>query len=326
MKILLLRFSSIGDIVLTTPVPRCLKKQIGAEVHFLTKKSFAGILEPNPYIDKVYTFGREVTEVLPQLKYEKYDYIVDLHHNLRSARVKWALGCPSRAFRKLNFEKWLLVNLKINRLPDKHIVHRYLEAAAELGVQYDGGGLDYFIPADQELPVETVDARLREGRFIAFAIGATHATKRLPPEKIAAVCAGIQQPVVLLGGKTEAEYSAGLAAQAGAHVVDLCGKLSLHQSASVVRQAARVLTHDTGLMHIAAAFRKEIVSFWGSTVPEFGMYPFYPEGFSCNTTLEVKHLSCRPCSKIGFERCPKGHFSCMQTLNWEPAATRAVDF
>lgn len=315
MKILLLRFSSIGDIVLTTPVIRCLKAQTGAELHFLTKKSFESLLTPNPFLDKVYSFEREVTEVLPLLKREQYDWVIDLHHNLRSARIKWALGRPARAFHKLNFAKWLLVNFKINRLPPRHIVDRYLDTVADLGVRYDGAGLDYFIPQEQELPAREADPRLEAGQYTAFAIGATHATKRLPPDKIVDVCAAIKQPVVLLGGKAEAMYSSDIAKRAGPHVVDLCGRLSLHQSASLVRQASRVLTHDTGLMHIAAAFRKEIVSFWGSTVPAFGMYPFYPEGISANITLEVNNLSCRPCSKIGFDRCPKGHFNCMNQLD-----------
>lgn len=301
--------------MLTTPVIRCLKAQTGAELHFLTKKSFESLLTPNPFLDKVYSFEREVTEVLPLLKQEQYDWVIDLHHNLRSARIKWALGRPARAFHKLNFAKWLLVNFKINRLPPRHIVDRYLDTVADLGVRYDGAGLDYFIPQEQELPAQEADPRLEAGQYTAFAIGATHATKRLPPDKIVAICAAIKQPVVLLGGKAEAMYSGDIAKRAGPHVVDLCGRLSLHQSASLVRQASRVLTHDTGLMHIAAAFRKEIVSFWGSTVPAFGMYPFYPEGTSANTTLEVNNLSCRPCSKIGFDRCPKGHFHCMNQLD-----------
>ena len=124
MKILLIRFSSIGDIVLTTPVARCVKQQLGAEVHFLTKKAFSGLIATNPNIDKVFSFDKEVTEVLPALKAERYDYVIDLHHNLRSMRVKLALGRPSASFNKLNFEKWLLVNTGINFLPDTHIVHR----------------------------------------------------------------------------------------------------------------------------------------------------------------------------------------------------------
>jgi ADP-heptose:LPS heptosyltransferase len=130
MKILLLRFSSIGDIVLTTPVARCLKQQLGAEVHYLTKEPFVPILTPNPNVDRVFSFKKAVTEVLPLLRAERYDWIIDLHHNLRTLRLKWALGRPARSFNKLNFEKWLLVNTGIDRLPDVHIVHRYPNTGA----------------------------------------------------------------------------------------------------------------------------------------------------------------------------------------------------
>jgi ADP-heptose:LPS heptosyltransferase len=312
LKILLLRFSSIGDIVLSSPVARCLKKQLGAEVHFLSKRAFEPILLPNPHIDKVFSFEKKVSEVLNSLKSENYDLVVDLHHNLRSLRVKLALGRPARSFDKLNLEKWLMVNFKIDWLPSVHIVHRYLQTVKHLGVKYDGAGLDFFIPPEEDVEVSKFSNLLAEGDFIAFVLGATHATKRLPAEKAAEICRKIDQPVVLLGGKAE---QAAAAAIVGSNVVNLCGQLSLHQSASVVRQSAKVLTHDTGLMHIAAAFGKEIVSVWGNTIPKFGMFPFYPTGPNRNTSIEVEGLSCRPCSKIGFDRCPRGHFKCMNEIS-----------
>ena len=316
MKILVLRFSSIGDIVLTSPVLRCLKQQTGAELHCLTKRSFASIVAPNPHLDRVFSFEKEVTEVLPALKAERYDWVIDLHHNLRSHRVRFALGRPARSFDKLNFEKWLLVHTGIDRLPDVHIVHRYMESVAHLGVQYDGQGLDYFIPPLEELRISELDPRLSPGNFIAFVLGATHATKRLPVEKMEAICARIDQPIVLLGGKSESATAQFLTEKRPHQaIIDQCGQCSLHQSASIVRQSAVVLTHDTGLMHIAAAFRKPIVSVWGNTVPKFGMYPFYPDGMDLNTSIEVHGLACRPCSKIGYEKCPKGHFKCMMQMD-----------
>lgn len=309
MKILVLRFSSIGDIVLTTPVIRCLKKQLGAEIHFLCKKNFASILEANPYCDKIFGFDREIdSELVKSLKQEAYDQVIDLHHNLRTFRLKWSLGRPTRSFKKLNWEKWLLVNTGLNLLPTEHIVDRYLATVAQLGVQNDGAGLDYFIPAGTTLPIDT----LPEVPFIAFAIGATHATKRLPEAKILDICSAIQQPVVLLGGKQEEEEGIRIAAAAGPHVYNLCAKLSLHQSALVAKLAESVITHDTGLMHIAAALHKPITSVWGSTVPAFGMSPYYPTSMDLNTSIEVTGLSCRPCSKIGHSQCPKGHFRCMK--------------
>ena len=315
MKILLLRFSSIGDIVLTTPVARCLKRQLDAEIHFLTKAPYEPILAPNPNIDQVFIFEKRVGEALPALRREKYDWIIDLHHNLRSQQVKWNLHRPSRSFNKLNPEKWLLVHTGIDRLPPVHIVHRYLDTARHLGIEYDGLGLDYFIPPDQEVVLGNLSADLSIGDYFVFVIGATHATKRLPAEKIAAVCQRLHKPVVLLGGPAEAEAGIRIAMQSGGRALNLCGQLNLHQSASVIRQAVAVATHDTGLMHIAAAFSKKIVSIWGNTVPKFGMYPFYPNGINLNTIIENTELKCRPCSKIGYDRCPKNHFHCMNTLD-----------
>lgn len=314
--------------MLTSPVLRCLRQQLGTEVHVLTKRAFASVVEPNPHVERVFSFEKDVDEVLPALRSERYDWVIDLHHNLRSLRVKFALGCPTRSFDKLNLEKWLLVNTGIDRLPDDHIVHRYMATVAHLGVKYDGQGLDYFIPPDQELRPTDLAPQLSKGNYVAFVLGATHATKRLPPEKMADICARIQRPIVLLGGKAEMSTAEALTADGGRRTVDdreavwssavnLCGRLSLHQSASIVRQAAVVLTHDTGLMHIAAALRKPIVSVWGSTVPKFGMRPFYPDGMDLNTSLEVSGLRCRPCSKIGYERCPKGHFKCMMEIDVE---------
>lgn len=317
MKILVLRFSSIGDIVLTTPVLRCLKKQLGAELHFLTKNAYTGILSSNPNVDRVWGFDKNPGDLFPALKAERFDWVIDLHHNLRSLRVKLALGRPARSFDKLNLEKWLLVNLHVDRLPRVHIVHRYMDTVRLLGVEYDGQGLDFFIPADQEVDVSALVPGVLPGQYVAFVLGATHATKRLPLEKTIEICRLIRQPVLLLGGKMEAETGDLVAEKAGRQVHNLCGQLNLHQSASIIRQSARVLTHDTGLMHIAAAFRKEIVSVWGNTVPEFGMYPFYPEGVEGNTSVEVTGLPCRPCSKIGYARCPKGHFKCMKEIDNE---------
>lgn len=311
MKILVLRFSSIGDIVLTTPVVRCLKQQSGAEVHFLTKTAYEQILLPNPHIDRVFSFQKDVREVLPALQAERYDLVVDLHRNLRSFHVKWSLGRPTRSFDKLNFEKWLLVNTGIDRLPDVHIAERYMQTVRHLGVVYDGQGLDYFIPPEEEVQISGYSTGLSPGNYVAFVLGATHATKRLPTAKAAKICQQMDQPVVLLGGKAEEEAARAIV---GSKVVNLCGRLTLHQSASVVRQAAAVLTHDTGMMHIAAAFRKPIVSVWGNTIPKFGMYPLYPTGMDRNSSVEVKGLSCRPCSKIGFDRCPRNHFRCMNDI------------
>jgi ADP-heptose:LPS heptosyltransferase len=315
-KVLLIRFSSIGDIVLTTPVVRCIKQQLGAEVHYVTKKAFQSIIDSNPYIDKAFYLEQNLSDLLIRLKAEQYDYIIDLHNNLRSLRLRQALKATSSSFDKLNLRKWLLVNLKIDTLPNIHIVDRYLEAAAFLGVKNDNRGLDFFIPAKDRVDLSLLPASFREG-YTAFAIGAQHATKRLPVEKITAICLRAGTPVVLLGGKEDRENGNRVAEACGDKVYNACGLFSLNQSASLLQQAGSVISHDTGLMHIAAALGKHIVSVWGNTVPGFGMYPYLPARSSEGRIVEVKGLSCRPCSKIGHSRCPKGHFKCMNLISEE---------
>lgn len=313
-KILIIRFSSIGDIVLTTPVIRCLKNQLGAEIHFLTKRQFLPLLEANPYLSKIFTIEKKVAEVLPDLKKERYDAVVDLHKNLRSWQVRLALKKRVYSFDKLNFEKWLIVNFKINRLPNIHIVDRYLNAVKVLGVKNDGKGLDYFIPKDYRHLTPKINTELNTFRppFIAFAIGAAHQTKRLPLEKSIEICKKANLPVLLLGGKKEEQEGETIAHSVGPQVINLCGKLTLHESAQIIKTAEKVIVHDTGMMHIAAAFQKEIVVVWGNTIPSFGMAPYFgssPKGRE--TRFEIEGLPCRPCSKIGFGQCPKGHFACM---------------
>jgi ADP-heptose:LPS heptosyltransferase len=315
VKFLIIRFSSIGDIVLTTPVVRNLKQQCeGAEVHFLTKAQYSPILENNPYIDKIHTLDKSFNEMIYLLWIEHFHYVIDLHHNLRTARVKRRLHTVSFSFRKLNFEKWLMVNFKKNKLPNLHIVDRYMEKINYFIDDNDNKGLDFFIPEADEVKKETLPENFRSS-YIAFAIGAQHATKRLPEEKIISICKKINQPIVLLGDANDKLVADKVANLVGENIYNACGMYNLNQSASLVKQARLVISHDTGLMHIAAAFKKQIISVWGNTIPEFGMYPYFPgEG---SEIIEVKDLKCRPCSKIGFSKCPNKHFKCMMDIDEE---------
>jgi len=328
MKVLILRFSSIGDIVLTTPVARVLKTQLkDVEVHYCTKAQFRFLVEHNPFIDKIHTLEKSDRELIGRLKEEKFDYVIDLHHNLRTLRIKVSLGAKSFSFEKLNLQKYLLVNFKVNRLPNRHIVDRYLDAVASLGVVPDDLGLDYFIPEKDEVEMDWLPQEYQSG-YVAFAIGGQHGTKKLPLKRMIELCDKINKPVVLLGGKEDAEAGEEIARffertkksdsyeeslkELGKKTVVFngCGKFNFHQSASLVKQSKVVFTHDTGLMHVAAAFGKTVYSIWGNTIPAFGMYPYKTKFI----VFENNKLSCRPCSKIGFDKCPKGHFKCMNEL------------
>lgn len=309
VKFLIIRFSSIGDIVLTTPVIRCLKNQVdGAIVHYVTKKTFLPVLESNPYLDKIHTLDSDMNELIAELKKENFDYIIDLHKNLRSSTIKSKLRRVAFTFNKINFEKWLLVNLKINRLPKKHIVDRMFEILYVFDVKNDRKGLDYFISKNENLDFEELPVNFKKD-YIGWAIGAMHQTKKLPSEKIIKIIRSIDIPVILMGGPGDKEEAAVIKEEVGDKVYNACGKYSINQSAWLVKNAKLILTNDTGLMHIAAAFKKTIFSLWGNTIPELGMYPYFPgEG---SKILEVNNLKCRPCSKIGYSNCPKKHFKCM---------------
>jgi ADP-heptose:LPS heptosyltransferase len=309
-KFLLIRFSSIGDIVLTSPIIRGIKTQIpSAEIHYLTKKSYESLVLSNPYLDKVFTFTNSLSKTILELQKENYTCVIDLHKNLRSAQIVLALRKSALSFDKLNIEKWMAVSLKVNKLPSIHLVDRYFNALSKLGIKNDGKGLDYFF--QKNFQAISLPESFHKP-YLAWAIGGTHFTKRFPAHKIKDILSKLPYPCVLLGGQEDAEQG-NLIGDNLSHVLNLCGKCSLDQSAELVKNAQLVLSNDTGMMHIAAAFRKPSMVFWGNTIPKFGMYPYQESQNISN--FEINELSCRPCSKLGFPQCPKKHFKCMENLS-----------
>jgi len=309
-KILVIRFSSIGDIVLTSPVIRCIKEQLPeAELHVLTKIQYSNLYTSNPHVDYVHEWGEDNKIVLSDLKLASFDYVVDLHKNLRTSKIKSHLRKKSFSFPKLNLQKWLYVNFKWNLMPDVHIVDRYFEAVKSLGVKNDRKGLDFRIQIDI---VSFFKRFPPDQKYVAVAIGAQFATKRMPAEKMSEVLNNIKLPIVIVGGPDDREEGEKIKRLLPhQNINNTCGAFTIHESAQVVKDAQLLITNDTGMMHIAAAFDLPIVSIWGNTVPDFGMYPYRPQSLDSYSIHEVKNLSCRPCSKIGFAKCPKGHFKCM---------------
>lgn len=307
-KILIVRFSSIGDIVLTTPIVRRLHQQQSAEIHYLTKRQFAPLLEHNPHITRIWTIDSEIDEVLPELREQRFDALIDLHRNLRTWRLKRALGVKSSTFPKLNVRKWLFVNFHLRVMPSIHIVDRYMEALRPWSVQDDGQGLDFFTGAGDE----TVLSQLPQKPYVALVVGGTHAGKRLPIEKLLEICRELRAPVIVLGGPEDRDVAERLE-KAHEHVLSLAGQISLMESALAVRESALVITHDTGLMHIAAAFGKIVYSVWGATVPEFGMTPYRADSRSqLFRPGNKEHL---PYSKLGDHKWYKGPFRGMNQID-----------
>jgi len=320
-KFLIVRFSSIGDIVLTTPVIRCLKQQVpDAEVHFLTRDRFHSVVEHNPYIDKVHQLAHSWELMIEELKTEDYDYIIDLHHNSKTLRLKNALKKKSFSFYKLNIQKYILTAFKINMLPKLHIVDRYMKTVESFGVKNDGKGLDYFISKEEETQMHDIPVSHTAG-YVACVIGAAHGTKRWPVHKWKEFCAQMNHPIILLGGPEDAANGNEIASTDDIKIYNACGKFKLNESADLVRKAKLVISNDTGLMHIAAAYQKIIISLWGNTVPAFGMTPYYGD-FSMTSLQMQTTVWCRPCSKIGYDKCPLGHFNCMEKIEVEELLKR----
>ncbi len=320
-KFLIIRFSSIGDIVLTTPVVRAIKKQYpNAEVHFVTKNSYHDVVRHNPYIDKIHLLDGTLSSLVTSLKAEKFDYVIDLHHNLRSLIVKLRLGVKAFSFPKLNFAKWMLVKFKWNILPNTHIVDRYFSTVKRLNIENDNEGLDFFLPNPSVYP-EGKLPKIFDEPYIVLVVGAKHFTKRIPVERVIELSKKLIYPIVILGGADESEAGNHIAKKSGLHVFSGCGKFTLFESAAVIKNATLVISSDTGMMHIASAYEKIIFSLWGNTTPLFGMYPYFAGGKS--KIFEVQNLSCRPCSKIGFHECPKKHFKCMQEIPYQQIVDEA---
>lgn len=273
----------------------------------------------NPHIDVLHELQDNITHSISQLQEEQFDFVIDLQKNFKSKKIRAKLNQPFFTFPKLNILKWLYVNLKWNLLPDKSIVDRYFLALRQLQVNNDGKGLEFYIPDEKKTKLEDIPMGHYAG-FVACVIGGSFFTKRYPVEKWQAFCRLSPYPIVLLGGSEDQEQGDEIQKSNPGKVYNACGKFNLLESADLVQRSKVVVSNDTGLMHIAAAFQKKIVSLWGNTTPEMGMFPYfghhnlrkYPSNKSF--AMETKPLSCRPCSKIGFPQCPKGHFKCMKNI------------
>lgn len=314
-KILVIRFSSIGDIVLTTPVVRCIKKKYqNCEVHYLTKQQNVSILQNNPYINKIYALDGTASgfhSLIKKLRSEDYDFVVDLHKNLRSRRIIFNLRKPSASFSKLNFKKFLLVKFKKNLMPNIHIVDRYFEAVKSLQVENDGKGLDYFLIDEDYIPNDALPIAFQNG-YICMAVGSKHETKQMPAELLIRICQKIKGQILLIGDLHDKTKANRVENAIGSRVFNGCGSFSINQTAALIKNSLGIITPDTGAMHIASALKKNVISVWGNTVTDFGMYPYLPKDMQDKSLIcEVENLKCRPCSKLGFKRCPKKHFKCM---------------
>lgn len=311
-KVLLARFSSIGDIIITTPIIRALAQKYPSwEIHFATKKAYAPLLQHNPYLSSLHLLDNRFRGFISQLQNENFDLFIDLHVNLRTSMLARFLGAKLQfSYQKGNVLKWLTVNHSAYQMPMQHTVYRYFDALKTLEITYDHEGYDLFFPAEDQ-----VTHHQYPEPYLCYAIGGKFNTKQLDLDNAVKLCRNVHAKVLLLGGEEDLPFGEAIAKQTE-NTVNLAGTTSLLQSARLMDNSVGVIAHDTGLMHMAAALRKPICSIWGSTVTALGFYPLQHISVEEKSILiENVGLSCRPCHRHGRQVCPKGHFACMRKLD-----------
>jgi ADP-heptose:LPS heptosyltransferase len=314
-KILIIRFSSIGDIVLCSPIVRCIKQKFPlAELCFLTKEMYKDLVIYNPNLTTIIGLKESINETITQLKLAQFDLVIDLHNNIRSRFICANLGVESIHYQKGNLHKFALILFKKSPYNTLHVVDRYFESVEELGVQNDGNGLDFYI--DLNIEQKLIPKINALNNYAVLVLGANYYTKRIPLKKVEEIIERIGIPLILIGGLSEMDLAQQLSHKY-VNISNQVGKTNLLESAIYIKHANFIITPDTGMMHIAAAFKKKIYVVWGSTTPEFGFWPYYGKNYENKTThLLVSNISCNPCSRMGSETCPKGHFKCMNNQDF----------
>ncbi|MBD3409830.1 MAG: glycosyltransferase family 9 protein [Ignavibacteriales bacterium] len=320
-RLLVVRLSSLGDVLLATPVVRALRKKLPeARIDFLVRDAFADALRHNPRIDNLYELTRDedaFADLRETLKQNRYDLVVDLQNNLRTKRLLLPYFGKVATFDKRNFEKFLLARFKVNRLASAPpIPVRYARAVS--GLALDDAGAELFLPEGYPSPLPS------DGEWVALAPGAKHHTKRWLPERYAELARTILEAgyrVALVGGKSDGEICASIASEAPG-ALDLSGEDDLFRVAAALTSCRAVVGNDSGLTHVAAAVGTPVVVVFGATVREFGFFPYNVP----HAVLERNSLSCRPCSHIGGERCPESHFKCMTEISASDAFAKLKRF
>ncbi len=321
---LVIRLNSIGDIVLASPIVRCLVLQGGYVVHFLVKSTYAHVLDHNPYIEKVIEYDKDAGTHWATLKSEKYELIIDLHNNLRSRRVAGKINGKGVYVDRASFQKWLYIHWRINKFRFDHVVDNYFQCVRPLGIENDGMGLDYYFSGDADRRFN--DMKL-PAAYACINVSASFETKKIPEAIIVQLIRQLEFPVVLTGGIEDISRGEWIERHSESkQLYNLCGRLALEDSANVVRHSVVLITGDTGLMHIAAAVNTPVVAVYGSTDPVFGFKPYFPKNPEYARHVMVKDLPCRPCSRQGKPSCPKKHFKCMRTLNIDEIVDNALFF
>lgn len=305
-KLLIIRLSSLGDILLTTPLVRSIKEQNpGISVDFLLREEYSEVFSYNPHISSLLFYNGSLEEVSSLIKARNYDLILDLQNNFRSFQITRGLKVPVLKFGKKHINKFLLVRFKINKLKDAGpIPLRYAETVP--GLELDKKGLEVFSATN------SAEVQLK-GNTIGFCPGSRHFTKMWPEEyfiELGCKLSSKGYKILLFGGKSDKDICNRLSESIpGAR--NLCNDNRLLLTAELMKECSCIVCNDSGLMHLACAVNVPVVTIFGSSVKEFGFIPYTR---AKSLILENNLLSCRPCSHIGREECPLKHFRCMREI------------
>ena len=327
MKVLIICGPSLGDVIFATPIIRALKVQLDdVELHALVELSAGFVLDENPYVDSIHYVNASLLKNYKRLKSEKFDLIVNVKRGWPARLLTPLLRVKTYSLKTLWWQEWLMVNFKIDQLPNDHLVNRMFKAVEPLGIKPDELGLDYFYPETDKVLLGWLPKGFQQ-EYVVFCINAPYNTRKLTLDRMIELCDKINKPIIILGFNDDVQNGDGISdffSKAGSlHyeegllqlnkrtiVYNACAKFNFNQMASVIKQARAVFTFDNEFIPVASAFKKEIFGLWGNTVLLFGKYPYRTKF----TVLENNKVSCRPCSSTGFEKCPQGHFKCMKRI------------
>jgi lipopolysaccharide heptosyltransferase II len=315
-NILAVRFSSIGDVLLTTPLLRAIRRRYpAARITVLTKQFNVPLLSHNPHLDRVIGLSREqpLSSLAAELRAQRFTHQLDLHDNLRSRMLRVLIPGRWSTYPKHRVARAVLIYTKKDRYRDRRpVAERYFSAARDLDVVPDGQPPEFYLAPEAVRKVSDwlASAGLARNRsMVAVAPGAAHATKRWPLEHWRMLLRRIADSgldAVIVGGPDDAQLGEILASSGESRVRNAAGLFGLQETGAVLQRAAALVSSDTGVMHMATAVGTPAVALFGPTVKAFGFFPY-----TARAEVVELALSCRPCSSKGSSRCPLGHHRCM---------------
>jgi len=324
-RILAIRFSSIGDILLTTPLLRAVRARYPeAHLAFLTKEPFAPLLADNPRLNDLMTLGagESLTHLADRIRARQYTHVLDLHGSLRTRGLRLLVRARWSGYRNHRLAREILIRGKRNVYPrDIPVPERYFDAVRKLDVRPDGEPPEFYL--DDKARAEA-RAWLGSGLgdaapLVAVAPGAAHLTKRWPVEYWQDLVGRITARdfnVVVVGGPDDRAVAGEVARAGGTRAVNAAGSFGLQGTGAIIASSRLLVSGDTGVMHMATGVNTPVIALFGPTVRAFGFFPYSREA----VVLE-RDLDCRPCTAWGTERCPLGHHRCLRDI----AATEVED-